>query len=51
MYYDIYSQENKVFIRDEHDKNVLNIILNFGSKGRLNEINCRNMIMSAVKSL
>lgn len=51
MYYDIYSQENKVFIRDEHDKNVLNITLNFGSKGRLNEINCRNMIMSAVKSL
>lgn len=51
MYFDIYNQENKVLIKDEHDKDVLNITLNFGNNGRLNEMKCRNMIMSAVKSL
>lgn len=49
MYFDIYSQENKVLIKDEYDKDVLNITLSFGSNGHLNEGQCREELLVAVQ--
>lgn len=51
MYFDIYNQENKVLIKDEYDKDILNITLNFGSNGHLNKIQYRENLLEAVKSL
>ena len=51
MYCDIYNQENKVLIKDEYDKDILNITLNFGSNGHLNKIQYRENLLEAVKSL
>lgn len=51
MYFDIYNQENKVLIKDEYDKDILNITLSFSSNVRIKEIQCREKILEAVKGL
>lgn len=51
MYFDIYNQENKILIKDEYDKDILNIALSFGSNGHLDEGQCREKLLEAIKSL
>lgn len=51
MYFDIYNQENKVLIKDKYDKDVLNITLSFCNNGHLDEGQCREDLLVAIKSL